>query len=222
MALFEEEAIQIITPLANLWNGFVEVFPGIIAAIIILIIGYLVSLLLGYVVKVVLSKLKVDKVLEKIKAPEAISKLRISSIFGQLTKWYIFLIFFGSAVDVLNLGVLSSLMERFALWLPQLIIAILSVFVGLVVAYYVGHLIKEEAAIKGAETAAKLFEYVIIFIAVVIALEQIGIEVSILENTFLILVAAFGFGCALAIGLSFGLGMKAQAAKYFEKAKKKL
>lgn len=221
MAVFEEAGLAIISPLASLWKEFVAVFPGIVAAIIILIIGYFVSLLLGHVVRIVLAKLKADNILGKVKAPDSLTKLSISSLAGRVTKWYVFIIFLGEAANVLNLGLMSDMFLRLVLWLPQLIVALLSVFVGLIIAYYVGHIIEKDVALKGSRTMARVFEYVIMFIAVVIALEQIGLEVDLLKNTFLILVGSLGLGIALAIGLSFGLGLKGDAAKSFAQLKKK-
>ncbi|MDI6737433.1 MAG: hypothetical protein QME12_02845 [Nanoarchaeota archaeon] len=221
MAVFEEAGIAILTPIGSLWQGFLAVFPGLVAALIIIVLGYFVSLLFGHVVKFLLRKIGSDKVLAKVKAPDALQKFSISGITGRLTKWYVFIIFLGEAANVLNLGIMSDMFARFVLWLPQLIIALLAVFTGFVVAYYVGHVIEKDVALKGSKTMAKVFEYVILFIAFVIALEQIGIQVDLLKNTFLILVGAIGLGIALAIGLSFGLGLKGNAAKMFADLKRK-
>ncbi|HII14847.1 MAG TPA: hypothetical protein HA362_00880 [Nanoarchaeota archaeon] len=222
MAVLEEAGLAILSPLESLWQGFLTIFPGLVAAIIILILGYFVSLLVGHVVKVVLRHLNADKILGKVKAPAALQSISVSGITGRLTKWYIFIIFMGEAANVLSLGMLSDMFSRFVLWLPQLIIAMLAVFVGFVVAYYVGHVVETDVKIRGAKSMAKVFEYVILFIAFVIGLEQIGLQVDLLKSTFLILVAALGFGVALAVGLSFGLGLKGQAAKTFEKLKRSL
>lgn len=221
MAVLEEAGIAILTPVGSLWQGFVKVFPGLIAALIIIVLGYFISLLLGHVVKFVLAKIGSDKVLAKVKAPDALQKFSISGIAGRLTKWYVFIIFLGEAANVLNMGVLSDMFTRFVLWLPQLIIAMLAVFTGFVVAYYVGHIIEKDVGLKGSKTMAKVFEYVILFIAFVIALEQIGIQVDLLKNMFLIIIGALGLGLALAIGLSFGLGLKGNAAKTFAEIKRK-
>ncbi len=213
MAYFAEELLN---PLVNLWNGFVMIFPGIVAAIVILLIGYFIALIIGHVVKVLLSKIGVDKGLEKISLPKAIGKLKMSSLLGVLTKWYIFIIFIQAAVDAVNLGALSIMLNRFVLWLPQLIIAILAVFAGLFVAHYVSHLIEAQSQMKGTKFISSLLKSVIVFIAIVIALEQIGIQVSILENAFLILLGCFGLGTALA----FGLGLKDRAGAFLDKLKK--
>lgn len=220
--VLEEAAVQILHPLVSLWQSFVDVFPGIVAAIIILIIGYFIALLLGHVVRIVLSKLKVDNVLGKVNAPKSVSKVRVSSILGQLTKWYVFIVFLGSAAEVLELGALSELLVRFVLWLPQLIIAILAVFLGLIVAYYVSHIIETEAKVKGAKALGSMFKFIVLFIAIIIALEQIGIEVSILENTFLILIGGVALGAAIALGISFGQGLKGPVAQFIANMKKRL
>jgi hypothetical protein len=75
---------------------------------------------------------------------------------------------------------------------------------------------------KGMRLASRLLNIVIIFLAFVIALEQIGIEVAIIKNTFLIIIGSLGLGVALAIGLAFGLGMKGQANQMFGKFKKSI
>ena len=54
-----------------------------------------------------------------------------------------------------------------------------------------------------------------------IALEQVGLEVSILENTFLILVGGLSLGLAISLGISFGHNLKAPVAKFIANLKKK-
>jgi len=221
MANFEDVAIQLVNPFKELWNQFWQVMPSILIALLLLLAGYFIAYLLGRFVKLILGKLKVDTVLSKVDAPKAISKMNISAILGQLTKWGIFIIFLVSAAEVLKLGALSDLLSKFVVWLPQLIIAILSVFLGLIVAYYVAHIIEKETNIKGSKQMATLFKAIVIFIAIMIALEQVGLEVSILENTFLILVGGLSLGLAISLGISFGHNLKAPVAKFMANLKKK-
>ncbi|MEA3378207.1 MAG: hypothetical protein U9Q69_01065 [Nanoarchaeota archaeon] len=221
MAFVEAAATELLNPLVNLWNSFVAVFPGLIAALIILIIGYFISLIIGHVVKVIILKARIDKAVMKLKLPSAVGKVRLSSALGELTKWYIFIIFLQEAVEAVNLGTLSIVMTQFVLWLPQLIVAVLTVLVGLFIAHYLSHLLKRESDMKGINFISSMFKGVIIFIAIVIALEQIGIKVDLLQNAFLVLLAAVAFGAALAIGLAFGLGLQKQAGEMFVEFKKR-
>ena len=207
-------------PLVSLWVSFVQLLPSMIAAIIILIIGYVVAYIVGHALKVVLWKLGLDKQIEKAKLAKAMGRLRLSAILGEITKWYIFIIFLQSAVDLVNLGTLSLLLQEFVLWLPHVIAAALVIIFGLYIAHYVTMKIREHTEIKGGRTLTGLFNIVIIFIVLVIALEQIGINVAILTNTFLILLGAFALGTAIAVGLSFGLGTQKSAPKALAKMKK--
>ena len=215
-----ETGQMIISPLYTLWLGLINVLPGIIAAIIVLIIGWFIALILGHVVRVVLEKLKVDKKVREANLTKAIGHLHIPGILGEVTKWYIFIIFLQVAVDLLSLGTLTSLLDSFVRWVPNLIAAILIVVFGMVVIHFVELKIQEHSKVKGVHQVAKIIKIVLIIMLLIIALKQIGLEVSILENTFLLIVGAFAVGIALALGISLGLGMKDPASKWFNNWKK--
>ena len=207
-------------PLVSLWISFVQLLPNLIAAIIILIVGYVIAYIIGHALKVLLWKLGLDKQIEKAKISKAIGRIRLSSIFGEITKWYIFIIFLQSAVDIVNLGTLSLLLQEFVLWLPNVIAAVLVIIFGLYLAHFVTIKMREHTEVKGGKTLSGIFNAVIIFIVATIALEQIGLNVALLTNTFLILLGTLSLGVALAIGLSFGLGTQKTALKALEKMKK--
>ncbi len=213
---------EIVNPLITLWASFVEMFPGLVAALIVLIVGYLIALLLGHAVRIVLVKAKVDLYLQKMKLPKEWGRVRASAIFGTLLKWFVFVLFIQAAVELLELGTLSDLLEQFAVWLPHLIFAILAVFLGLFIAHYVGEMIFRHTEIKYYKGIAMGFKALIMFIAIVIALEQIGINISLIENTFLIVVAGLSLGIALAVGIAFGLGLKNEARGAIKNIRKKI
>jgi len=213
---------DILNPLFNLWLSFVDIFPGLVAALIILILGYLIGFIMGHAVRIILQKIGIDTQVQKSKLTKAIGNAHISALVGEITKWYIFVIFLQSAVDVLRLGTLSVILTQFALWLPDVIAAVLIVIFGLLFAQYVDLKIQETSKVKGSNTWGKVLKWAITLIVIVIALGQIGIEVSLLENIILLIIGAFAVGIALAIGLSFGLGSKGEAANIVKKITKKL
>ena len=198
----------ILNPLISLWNGFVGVLPGIIAAIIVLIIGYFVALGVGHAVKVLLEKAGLDGYLERSKFAKGVGHFNLSRILGEVTKWYIFLIFIQSGVDLLRLGTLSSLLNEFVRWLPNVIVAAIIVIFGVALAHFVSMKIEEHTKTKGVRFFSKLIKIVIYYVVLVISLEQIGVEASILENTFLILIGALAVGIAVALGIGLGKAMQ--------------
>ncbi|MDP2908217.1 MAG: hypothetical protein Q8N77_00250 [Nanoarchaeota archaeon] len=207
-------------PLVSLWVSFVELLPNLIAAIVILIIGYVVAYIIGHALKVMLWKLGLDKQIDQAKLSKAMGKLRLSSILGEITKWYIFLVFLQSAIDLVNLGTLSLLLQEFVMWIPNVIAAALVIIFGLYVAHFITLKVREHTDVRGGRTLTGILNTVIIFIVIVIAMEQIGINVSILTNTFLILLGGLALGAAIAIGISFGLGTQKDAGRALEKIKK--
>src|SRR3989344_2286542 len=202
---------ELLNPLISLWNSFVLLVPGLIAAIVLTVIGYVIAYILGHALKLVLVKTKLDQKVEQARISKAIGYIRLSSLFGELVKWYIFVIFLQSAVDVLELGTLSEILSKFVLWIPNLIAGLLVVIFGFLLAQFIKVKVQEHAKTSLAKTASNIFMCVIAAISVIIALGQIGIEIGILENLLIVVVASLGLGAALAIGLSFGLGNKKEA-----------
>ena len=206
-------------PLISLWDSFVELLPKLIAAIVILIIGYVVAYIIGHAIKVLLYKLGLDKQIES-KVSKSLGKMKLSLILGEVTKWYIFIMFLQSAIDLVNLGTLSILLQEFVIWLPNVIAAALVIIFGLYLAHFITTKVREHTDVSGGRTLTAVLNIVITFIVVVIALQQIGVNVSILSNTFLILLGGLALGSAIALGLSFGLGTQKDAGKALDKVSK--
>lgn len=213
---------EFLNPLISLWNSIVLMLPGLIAGIIIAVVGYLVAYIIGHAIKLILAKTGLDKKIEQAKVSKAIGYIKVSSLLGELTKWYIFIIFLQQAVDVLDLGTLSDVLSRFVLWMPNLIVALVITSFGLLLAQLVKVKLEEHAKTALAKTASNILMIVIAVITIIIALDQIGIEVSLLENLVLVVVGALAVGIALAVGLSFGLGNKKEANEMLRNIRKQL
>ena len=194
----------ILNPLLSLWSGFITVLPGIVAAIIILIIGYFVAMGLGSLVRLLLEKAGLNKYMEKHKMSASVGHIRASNIFGEVIKWYVFIIFIQAAVDLLSLGTLSAVLTSFVLWLPNVIVAAVVIIFGIGIAHYVALKVEEHTEVKGTAFLSRILKMVIIFMVIVVSLSQIGVDVSIIENSFLILVGALGLGVAIALGIGLG------------------
>ena len=123
-------ASSFVDPLYTLWTSFKNVFPGLIAAIIILIIGYIIAMLLGHAVRIILEKAGLDQKVRKAKLVKNVGHMHLPKIFGEITKWYIFIIFLQVIVDILNLGTLTVVLGKFVAWLPNVIAAVLIFLFG--------------------------------------------------------------------------------------------
>lgn len=217
MGILNQLGLSLADPLVRLWNGFVNFLPGIIAALIVIIVGYIVGAIFGWVLKKVLVKLKVDELLiHKTHIDRVAGKFQLSSFSGVILKWWVFVLFLPSAADFIQLEGLSNFLYAVSLWVPQLIAALVLGFLGFVAAGYVADRVVE-TKIRSAGLIANIAKVTIIIFAIIVALEQAGLRISVATNSFLIILA----GIMLALGIGFGLGLKDEAKRVIDSLKKK-
>ena len=120
--------------LRGLWGEFVSTIPGIVAAVVVIALGYLIGSAFGLLFTKLLEVLKADTHLKKAGLAHSIGFINVSHLGGGLLKWYIFATFLSQAAELVSLGQLSASLKTFADWLPNLFIAAIIILVGLVFA----------------------------------------------------------------------------------------
>jgi hypothetical protein len=216
--MISEFAYSIADPLTQFGIASVKALPGIVVAIIILLVGWLVAWILGFVIKNVLLKVGLDTGMKKAGIGNALGKLSLSKLLGLIVKWFVFLVFLGEAVSQLQLGSLSLFLDSLVMWLPNLVVASLIVVCGLIVSDYVTSRIKAAKTKRGDLFASGVY-YVIMILVVLIALNQIGIDISLLTDIIKLFFGALFLGLAIALGIGFGGAIKGNAAKWLKRFK---
>lgn len=211
-----------VDPLKILWQDLINLIPNFIAAIIILLIGIIIAAVLGRIVTMLFEKLGLDRELEKMHLSRAIGKAHMSGILGKLVKWYILVIFLSAFANILGsaIGSLAAPLSMFVLFLPKVIAAVVIVLVGLLTGHYVWFFIDNHSKMKGSKALGHVLKYVIITMVTLVALRTINIPVQFIEYAILMLLAGCALAFALAVGLSFGLGLKGQAAGNWNRLKR--
>src|SRR3990172_6124903 len=206
MALIEE----VTSPFLRLAYGFIDAIPCVVAAILILIIGYIVAWVLGRVVGGVLARVKFDQwVLHKTNMSRVVGDFRLSHFLELITKWYVFILFLPAAANVINLGIIQNFLLDVALWIPQVILAVVIGLIGIMAADYVGMKIGETRA-KAADVLASAAKIVIYIFTAIIVLDQIGVKIELAANSVLIILSGIMLGLALMFGIGFGLAMQSE------------
>lgn len=191
--------------------------PNLLGAIAILLIGWIVARISQLVVKrglklveftMLAKQAGIDGFLEK-----GGVKQSSSDLLATLVYWLVMLIVLVTALNVAGLEGTSQLLNEIVLYIPNIIVAIIVVVVGLYAASFVAALVRTVAANAGIEEAglvAGLARYALIVFSFAIALNQLRIGEGIVANGFLLL---FGAAC-LAGALSVGLGAREFVARY--------
>jgi hypothetical protein len=198
--------------------------PQIIGAIIILIIGWLIAKIIKSTSIKLLKVIRLNVVTEKAGIDKFLQdggmKKSSIEIIGSLFYWLIMLIVLLAALNSLGLSVASELFNKIVLFIPNIIVAIIVLVLGLFFAKFVAEVLItyiKNVGIGHAETIGKITQYAIIIFVVSLALTQLSIGKEIILTAFQIF---FGAVC-LALALAFGLGGKEWASRIIGKLEKK-
>jgi hypothetical protein len=200
--------MRITAALGDAFGRVVSFIPNLIAAAVILAVGFLVAVVLERVTRRVLTAVGLDRrPLARQVLGESPSLHRLPSIGGRLVYWVAALVTCGVAIDALHLGWLSAGVARVLGYIPSVLAAC-----AIVVAGYVGaNFASRQLASRGAGSTlwARLARGAILTVAGFMALQQLGIATAIVTTAFTVALSAM----AIAGALAFGLGNRELAGR---------
>lgn len=212
----------ILDALAILWEQLISYLPNLIAALVILIIGIIIAKAIGKLVEKIIQAAKVDELVRKInivqKIEDAGTRVILSDIIGWLVKWFLYVALLVAISEILNLGQFTLFLKDIALYLPNVIIAVLILVVGLVLGDFVDRLVVsvlKSTRAKLAPLVGAIAKWSIFIFAILAALIQLGVAVALIQTLFTAIVVTI----ALSAGLAFGLGGRDAAKDFIEKLK---
>lgn len=196
------------TAFGNAFGRVVAFLPNLIAALIILAVGFFIAMVLERVVRRLLSAIGLDRrPLARRWLGESAGIQRLPRTGGRIVYWVTGLITVGLAIDALKLAWLSAGFARVMAYLPNVLAAALVVFVGYIAANF---LYRETAArSKGTVLWARLVRGAVLTVAGFMALQQLGIATAIVTTAFTVAISAM----AIAGALAFGLGNRELAGR---------
>ena len=209
--------------LVTLWDKLVTYLPNLIAALIILIIGILVAKAVEKLVQKIVEAIKVDDLIKKINIvrhiEEAGTKVTFSLILAWLVKWFIYVVLLVAVSEILQLGQFTTFLKDVALYVPNVIIAVLILVVGLILGSFLEDLIVK--ILKGAKAKlailiARIAKWSIVIFAVLAALTQLNVAPYLINTLF----TTIAFAIALGAALAFGIGGKDAAKDLIDKIKR--
>ncbi|MCX6786813.1 MAG: hypothetical protein NTU85_03330 [Candidatus Kaiserbacteria bacterium] len=205
----------------NLSYGVVAFIPNLVIAIVIFIVGWLIGVGLGRVVAQIVGVLRIDQALRPTGIERLLSRagydLSSGKFLGFLVKWFFIIVFLVASLDVLHLTTVNLFISDVVLgYLPQVIIAVLILFVAALVAEAAERITAgtaRAASLQAAGFLGKVARYAIWIFAILAALNQLNIATAFMQTLFMGIVIAV----SLAIGLAFGLGGQKAAERYIDR-----
>lgn len=196
----------------------VDFLPQLLAAILILIVGYIVAKILEKLTRTVLRKIRFERAVTSSAAGKYIAHVieSPSRFVGRVAYWIVMLGAISLAVSALNLPLLNNFVSAIYGYLPNVIAAIIIFLVASAISAGVDAFVLRILG-KGSPVARILMvaiPAITMSIAIFMILNQLGIARDIVNITY----AAIMFALSLGSALAFGLGGRDVAADLLGRA----
>ncbi|MBU2540824.1 MAG: hypothetical protein KJ593_02880 [Candidatus Omnitrophica bacterium] len=219
------------------WQGvFIEPVKGMLTQIggfltsffytvLILLVGWLIARLIKNVVIKLLKVVRLDVAAEQVGVNKFLAKggigSSLSELVGLLCYWLALLIIVVVAINAMGLDVAADLLNRIVLYVPNVIISIFILVLGMFLATFLGKTITTAASNTGVQQPqllGRIVEMIVIIFSIIIVLEQLQIGANVFTWIVIITLSSLGLGFAIA----FGLGCKDIVGKLVTEAIEKL
>jgi small-conductance mechanosensitive channel len=193
----------------DLFQSILSAFPGIILAVIFLLVGYLLGRFLYSLTYRLLRRLKFDDAASRAGVLEGLEQAGFeqvpSRIMARLILWATTLSFALLALEALGLDAVLLPLQAVISYLPRIIAASVALIAGLLLAQIAGRTTQATLISFGIEiheAGGRIVRALVMIITVLVAFDQLNLEIGVLNDTFvgLILVGVGGIALAFALG----------------------
>ena len=199
----------LIETLNEMLKSFMGFFYNLIGAIIILLIGWLIAKMVAAVSQKMLEKVGADKIGEKLNEIDAIKglglEIKLSTIISKFLYYFILIFMLRPAADTLGVPAISDMVKLLVEFIPKLISSALMLSAGVFLAdalkNFVVTLCKSFNIAAGKLIGTAIFFFLLI-IFVIQSVAQVGINTSLLESSFNLLVGGIIFAFAIGYGIA--------------------
>lgn len=200
----------------SLWVSVIDFLPKLLGALVVLVLGILIANGVASLIKRLIKILRIDNLVAKLKIEQSLEhagvKIVVSDIFAWIIKWFLLLVFFVTAVDILGWEEIVYFLNKVLLYLPNVAAAVGILLIGLIIGSFIGEVVRKvvlAAKMKDGDLLAAVAKWAIIIFSLMAALIQLQVASQLIQILFAGIVVMF----AIAGGIAFGLGGKEEAGK---------
>ncbi len=211
-ALYVLDIRAISDPAIAMLGVIFNYIPNILAALIIIALGWVLAKFIGNIVTRLIAASGLDEKLNKL--ADFGGNFVLSNVCGKTVEVILVIFFIVESFSVLHLGVLTQIGTAIIAYMP----AVLASFLIVVIAYFCAAVVDKTLKNNGHAAAGTALKYIIYGVAVFMVLNQLGVARSLVDSTFILIVAAL----AVAFAISFGIGGRDFARNTMNEVQKKL
>lgn len=212
----------ILESLQNSWYQVAVIAPRILVALLLLGVGWALARAAEWLVVRVLRRVRIEEAAEHTGLDDFLLRggvrFTLVTLVGRTLYWGILLMFALAMINVLGLSMGTDVMARLSNYLPNVVVGVIVLVFGSLGARFVRGLVEaylNNVGVKEAGSLGLVVHGALMAFVVILALEQLEIDVGLLSSAFQL---AFG-GLCLGLALAFGLGGRAWAESILERTR---
>ena len=205
--------------LGKFYSMLLLFLPHLFAMLIVVAVGWLVAIILKIIARRLLALARVNTLSEGSGITHILRKADLPApldLLSRLVFWVVWIGFILLGLDSLQVPELHMQISRLFLFLPQIFVALLILFVGFLAANFFSRaalLAAVNANLPSARVVSGFVRFIIFLLTIAMALEQLAVARHTVLITFTIAFGAIMLGLAIA----FGLGGRGVAQNMLER-----
>ena len=162
--------------LGNFFSALALFLPRVLSMVVVIVAGFLIALVLKVIVRRIFGIASFRKYCDSAGLTQMMRKAALPppvEFLGQVIFWVVWIVFIVLGVDALGIGALREQISRFFLFLPQIFVAMVVLFIGLLIANFFSRatlLAAANANYPSARLLASLVRLLIIIFFVTMAM----------------------------------------------------
>lgn len=182
--------------------------PKVALSLSIMLVGWICAVIIRKVVARFLKALGFDVISEKVGLTNFLQKGGIkrspSGVMGMGFYWFIIFCALVTVFNTIHLEVASNLVKEAAVYIPKIVISFILLVVGMFLGQFVGTFVgttSRLAHVPFHSLLEKITRYTIIFLAVMMALEQLGLATNVIFQYFFLIFVFMPLVVALVLAI---------------------
>ena len=205
--MMEALLVSLRQSLSDLGTAVVTLGPRVLVAFLLIVLGWLIARALQWGTARLAGGLSMDRYVERTSLADALRLAELPSasrLLASVVFWLVWLVFLAEALDLIQLPGFEHSRADLVDFIGRLVKAVIILVVGVFasnVAWRVSLLAAYNAGWPSARALAATLRVLVLAVAVLTALAQLGIPMVIVLTAFSIAFGALMLGVALAFGL---------------------
>jgi hypothetical protein len=215
-----EQFDLILDSLQSSWFQIAAYLPRVLTAILLLLLGWLIARTVQRVVVRLLRLARLEAAAEQTGVDDFLVRggvrFTVVTLIGEILYWGLLLIFAIAVFNLIGLTMSQESVTRLTSYVPNVMAALVVLIFGSLGARLIRGLVVAylgNVGVKGSDRIGFLVQGALVAFVVILALEQLRIDVKLLASAFQL---AFG-GICLALAIAFGLGGRNWAESILER-----